>query len=81
MPLTKLEAREANRRRQARDRAAKRKGRPTPLVRVSSESIYLPGQLAFLIGGEGDAAGGCVRVRSQQTRGEYFIPKSFLQRV
>ncbi len=65
----------------ARQREARLRTRPAVLVRVSVESVYLPGQLALLIGGQGDADGGCVRVRSQQTRGEYFIPKSFLQRV
>lgn len=78
MPRTE-EQREAHRRNAERIRAAKRKGRPTVLVRVSLESFYLPGQVVELIGGPGDSDGGCVRIRNPKTRGEYFLPKIFLQ--
>jgi hypothetical protein len=74
-----LDASEKKRQWAARKRAAKRRASPSVVVRVSQESIYLPGQLVELIGGPGDSDGGCVRVRSTQTRGEYFLPKVFLE--
>ena len=87
VPPPTQEQREARRLKAERSRAAKRKaeaselrqGRPTVLVRVSLESIYLPGQVVELIGGQGNSDGGCVRIRNPKTRGEYFLPKIFLE--
>jgi len=73
MPRTE-EQREAHRRNAERIRAAKRKGRPTVLVRVSLESFYLPGQVVELIGGPGDSDGGCV-VEGSNLRGAHPKPQ------
>ena len=61
-----------------REAAALRQSRDRVLNRVSMTSFYLPGQLVEVLGGYGDEGGGLVRVRSQRTRGEYFIPRPFL---